>query len=313
MLRRLARLPSRIGSLSLTLGGYMFVCGCALGQAIPSAGFANNSTVDKRNTVQVTGCIGHVSGEVRFASKAGHLFVLTGQTEGLQKYDERELTIEGKMGDPIRTERPPIDSFDVSRIVKVFDVAKPKLNDLFAHTKTWHVETIKERGFKFAHPRTMTSATESQQWVQPLFVTAEGAAMVGKFNIPGDAYTNANLTGGSFTVFVNSEVRDRASCAQFAVAYGPADSTYQVGRLNYVLLETGSLAMQMSNSDYYFHIFENGQCYEFVFELVKDNPDVNDADCNVPVLSQKDDLNLIKPLLANISFFRPTVAQEPSR
>ena len=59
-------------------------------------------------------------------------------------------------------------------------------------------------------------------------------------------------------------------------------------------------------SDDYFHIFQNGMCYELAFELVTYNAHNADTGCNVPLLSAEDNLSLIKPLIARVSFFRPT-------
>jgi hypothetical protein len=80
-----------------------------------------------------------------------------------------------------------------------------------------------------------------------------------------------------------------------------------VGKLNYLKAVGGSAAMGTWYSDYYFHIFQSGLCYELTFELVEYNAQNTDAGCNIPLLSREDDLNLVKPLIANVSFFRPTV------
>jgi hypothetical protein len=72
-------------------------------------------------------------------------------------------------------------------------------------------------------------------------------------------------------------------------------------------MDGGSAAMGTWYSDYYFHIFQNGLCYELAFELVEFNAHNADTGCNIPLLSQENNLNLIKPLIASVSFFPPTV------
>ncbi len=61
------------------------------------------------------------------------------------------------------------------------------------------------------------------------------------------------------------------------------------------------------DSDYFFHIFQHGLCYELAFGLVEFSARNADTGCNIPLLSQEDELNLIKPLIASVSFFPPTV------
>jgi hypothetical protein len=66
-------------------------------------------------------------------------------------------------------------------------------------------------------------------------------------------------------------------------------------------MEGGGGGMGHWYSDYYFHIFQNGLCYELAFELDEYDAHVGPAACNVPLLSQQDELNLINPLIASVS------------
>lgn len=242
MTETLAHSPGRFWRLTLTLGCYVFSCSCALGQGKPTSGATTVLRVGERNTVQMRGCLGHISSQFRFASAAGGLFILTGHTKGLEKCDNREMTIEGKIGKPIPIAGnfEPMPSFEVTRIVKIFDIAQPKLNKSFTSTKGWHVETINDYGLKVSLPQSMTSAEKPPPSVPPEFATEEGEVVASSFNIPQDAYINANLLGGSFTIFVNGQIGERAGCMQFAAELGPPDSTYRVGRLQYLLDEGGA-------------------------------------------------------------------------
>lgn len=312
MTETLAHSIGAFWKFTLTLGCYAFSCSCALAQTRPNSGVTPVPRIGKRDTVQMRGCLGHSSSHFGFASAVRGSFILTGHTKGLGKYDNRELIIEGKMGKPIPIAGniEPMPSFEVARIVKIFEVAHPKLNKSFISTKGWHVETINDYGLKFSHPQSMTSAEESPPSVPSEFATEEGAVMASSFNVPGDAYTNANLLGGSFTMFVNGQVSERSGCMQFAVEMGSPDGTFRAGKHRYLLVRSGSVAGGGKwFSDYYFHIFQNGQCYEFAFELAKFSAHIADSGCNIPLLSEIDDMKLIKPLLASISFSRPTARQ----
>jgi len=106
--------------------------------------------------------------------------------------------------------------------------------------------------------------------LQPNFVTEEGAEVANSFAIPREAYANANLLGANFTIFVNRQLRNSASCIQVGQLGpdGEPPSEYTAGKLRYVKAQAGTAAMSTWYSDYYFHIFKNGLCYELAFEVV---------------------------------------------
>lgn len=269
---------------------------------------AADSRMDTPSRIQVRGCLGRVLDEYHFAPEPpGPWLVLTGHTAGLEKYIDRELTLEGSKGDSIRSEGyfDPVPSFEVTRIVKVFEKAGPVLSPAFTTRANWHAETNEKYGVKFARPLSMIAAEGPGPTLQPNFITNQDAEIVSSFGIPGTAYPNANLFGGSFTIFVNRGLKTRASCMQFG-QLGPRDeapSPYVASQLQYVKTETGSAAMGTWYSEYYFHTFQSGHCYEVAFELIEFNAHNADAGCNVPLLSDQDNLNLIKPLIESVSFF----------
>ena len=188
-------------------------------------------------------------------------------------------------------------SFGVSKLIEVSPKWKPRSSASFHDRSAWQRERNASYGVEFAHPHSMTSAPAPDQSVQANFVTDKDTETVSTFTIPGKTYPGANLNGGSFTILVNRDITNRESCLQVGIP-GPQDLPAS--------LFVGA-GMGTWYGDHYFHIFQNGLCYELAFELVEYNAHNAPAACNVPLLSQQDDQNLIKPLIASVSFFRPAV------
>jgi hypothetical protein len=312
MPERPVRGPVHFWRFALSLGFCFFTCSHVFGQANqPSAATVG----EMRSEVQVRGCLAHVLDRFHFATEAAERwgwFVLIGNTAGLEKDVDREMTLQGRKGQAIHIEGyfEPIPSFEVIRIVEVFEKPNPELSASFTNTTGWHAESNKEYGVRFAHPESMISAPNHSTTLEPNFVSGENVETVGTFIIPSEAYSGANLSTGSFSIFVNRNITNAESCKEFGRS-GPQERPavpFIVGTLQYAVMEGGGRGMGTWYGDSYFHIFQNGLCYEVAFELVEYNAHNAPAACNVPLLSREDNLNLIKPLLASISFFRPTVA-----
>lgn len=281
------------------------------GQEVDTKGHKAVSGGEKPDEVLVRGCLNHVLDQFHFAS--GDLdgwVVLTGNTAGLDKYVNQELLLEGSRGKPLRIEGyfDPIPSFEISRIVKVFEVAKPELAADFAEKSAWRTVTNQKYGVRFAHPESMTPSrgptpTESSPGAR------EGVETVGSFEIPRTAYANANLSRGSFTILVNHAEKTRISCMQLAKASSgdEGSSLYSVGNLRYLKTTDSNVGMGSWQLWSNFYIFRNGFCYEISFELAEYNAQNADTGCNIPLLSAEDNWDLIKSLIDGVSFFRPVV------
>lgn len=292
----------------------ILLCQFARGQVneTPQTG-STDSGRNKPGKIQARGCLGHVLDEFHFASEdLSGWVVLTGNTAGLESYVDREVTLEGSKGEPIRIEGyfDPIQSFEVSRIVKVFEKAEPELAPDFVENNTWVTETNKKYGVRFAHPKSMTTNTEtSPVREQSNFVTQQDTELVSSFEIPGKAYPNANLRSGTFTIFAKRNVPSQGGCGQFGdlAMSDEHPSSYAVGNLRYMRADGFDGGMGTWYLSNYFHIFRNGLCYELAFELVEYNAQNADTGCNIPLLSAEDNWDLIKPLVDSVSFFRPSV------
>jgi hypothetical protein len=260
--------------------------------------------------ITLRGCLGKWPNYFAFASETQEgLYALTGNTSGLEKYLDRELILEGHRTEDIEIDGyfKPFPALRVERIVKVVEKQTPNLSDSFKNRRSWLKETNRKYGVKFAHPKDMNVAAASDRQLAVNFATEEGTEVLGNFSIPATAYAKANFRGGTFSVFVDSKITARSSCLQFA-DLGPREeppASYRVGRLEYAMATAGDAAMGSWASDYSFHIFKNGSCFELAFELWEYNAHIADNGCNVPLLSEEDNLNLIKPLIAGVSFFPP--------
>jgi hypothetical protein len=312
MPERLMNCHLRAWGLLLYLLACSFVSVSVFAQSNQNPALPSDHPPQRENKITLKGCLGGGSDRFNFATTVAELpFILTGHISGLEKYLDREMILEGHEGDSISVEGffKPFPSFEVDRIVEVVEKRVPILSPSFSNSTAWHTETNKVYGVRFAHPDTMLAATVPDPNQLPNFVTEKDAETVSSFSIPGEAYSGANLRGGSFTIFVNRHISNQASCNQFGSS-GPQEvppSPFVVGKLRYMDMQGGGGGMGTWYGDRYFHTFQNGLCYELAFQLVTYNAHNADTGCNIPLLDEEDELKLIKPLLASVSFFPPSV------
>lgn len=298
----------------------LFACNPIVGQTNVGPSVSSDHAPQREKKATLKGCVEGGPDQFFLATdESAQSFALTGNTAGLEKYRNKEITVEGDVsGPPIRVDGyfEPFHSFQVGRIVKISSQREPDLSPSFSNTSTWHIERNEKYGVEFAHPESMTSAPDRSPTLGPNFVTGENVETVSSFTIPVETYSGANFAGGSFSIFVNRNITNADSCKEFGNTSSqehPA-APFVVGTLQYTNMEDGSAAMGTWYEYSYFHIFQNGLCYEVEFELVEYNAHNAPTACNVPLLSREDNLNVIKPLLTRVSFFQPTVVvlKEPS-
>jgi hypothetical protein len=319
MSERPKRVPFLRGAFALWLGVYLFACNPIVGQTSVSPSVSSDGEQQTEKKATLRGCVEGGPDQFFLATdESAQSFALTGNTAGLEKYRNREITVEGDgSGAPIRVDGyfEPFHSFQVSRIMEVSAQREPRLSSSFSNTSAWHIERKEKYGVEFAHPESMTSATDRSPTLEPNFVTSESVETVGSLTIPSETYPGANFAGGSFSIFVNRNITNADSCKEFGKTGSqehPA-APFVVGALQYTNMEDGSAAMGTWYEYSYFHIFQNGLCYEVAFELVEYNAHNAATACNVPLLSRQDNLNVIKPLLAGVSFFQPKVTVSKAR
>ena len=312
MVERLMHCLLRARGLAPYLLACFLACSSALAQSNQTPALLQDRSSQKESKITLRGCLAGTPARLYFATTAADgSFILTGHTSGLEKFIGREVSLEGRRGDPIPVDGffEPFPSFEVDRIVEVIENRVPSLSPSFSNSSAWHAEKNKTYGVQFAHPDSMFADPALDPNLEPNFVVEKDTETVSNFTIPGGAYAGANLRGGSFTIFVNRNITNPLTCRQFGRSdpQGLGTAPLVAGKIEYTQMETAGAAMGTWDSEYYFHIFENGLCYELAFELVEYNAHNADTGCNIPLLSRQDNLNLIKPLLASVSFFPPAV------
>ena len=312
MSERLKHVPLLRGAFALWLGACLFACNPIVGQTNVTSTVSSDHAPQNEKKTTIRGCVEEGLDQLFLATdESAQPFALTGKTSGLEKYINKEITVEGdRSGPPIRVDGyfEPFHSFQVSRIVEVSAQREARLSSSFSNTSAWHTERNEKYGVEFAHPASMTSAPDRSPTLEPNFVTSESVETVGSLTILSEIYPGANFAGGSFSIFVNRNITNADSYKEFGKTGSQEHQAapFVVGSLQYTNMEDGSAAMGTWYEYSYFHIFQNGLCYEVAFELVEYNAHNAATACNVPLLSRQDNLNLIKPLLAGVSFFQPT-------
>src|SRR5207245_11761623 len=132
-----------------------FLCVSTFAQSNENLPLPSDRASHKENKITVRGCLGGGPDRFDFAAfGTDRSFILTGHTSGLEKYMGREMTLEGRRGDPIPVEGffEPFPSFEVDRIVEVIEKREPSLSASFTDTSAWHTEKNKMYGVQFAHP-----------------------------------------------------------------------------------------------------------------------------------------------------------------
>lgn len=270
----------------------LLACTCAFAQA-------------NRNIV-LSGCLsGGPRAYVLAATDTGQVYALTGNTAALAQYVEREISVAGNLNRP--TQLSP--SFHVLGLKRVFDRPQPTLNASFGDSSHWQQESSPEYGIEFAHPPRWTSVPDLESsMLQPNFAANQSVIVIGSFPIPIDLYPGSNFVGGTFGLFVNPAITNPQSCSEF----GDGDPRLRSARLahtiQYTVFKSRGGAMGTNYLHQYLHTFQNGLCYEIGFELAEVNTANYDAGCTIPAISESDESKIIDPLLAAISFRRPTIA-----
>jgi hypothetical protein len=288
----------------------LLLCGHAFGQA--SRGQANSAKLspDQTKKITLTGClVARRSAQFPLSlDTQDGFFVLTGQTDGLEQYDKREVALEGSRGPDVSIEGFPstFSSFGVTKLFKVIPKREVKLDPSFTNGASWQVETFKDYGVRVARPESMSAADEPDPELNPNFVSQEDSETVASFRIPDAAYPYANFLGGAFTIFVNRHVTNAGSCLQFGQAVDR--SFFSRGNLHYSESQDSGAGMGHGYGYFSFHIFQHSLCYELSFKL--DTYYRDDDDC-APKLSAEDERNLVEPLLVGVSFVPPSVPAEP--
>jgi len=163
-------------------------------------------------------------------------------------------------------------------------------------------------GVSFVYPSAYNFEAEHYAYLSsPDFANAEGAVVFGTVEIPATLYPGTNFSGGEFAVSVSRAITNSAACNQFAT--GEPESTVTVNGVSYSVSKRATGGMGHWQSYKILHTYQNGFCYEFMFEI--DGYNRGNLEDPASVREFSDAPKIQDTLLAGISFFRPT-AKPPS-
>lgn len=237
-------------------------------------------------------------------------YKLTGNTSPLIKYAWREVSIEGA----IEESRSPFPLFHITRLKQVLDIPQPRLTPSLQDSSLWQRETNAKYGIEFLHPRAWGRIPDPDwSMVRPNFAADNGAVIVGRFSMPRDLYPDSNFVGGTFGIFVNPQITNAQSCAQFGDADPRLLSSSTAGNIEYSVYAITGGAGGTSYGHRDFHTFQNGLCYQISFEFAEWNTANSDTGCTVPVLKEADEIKIVDPLLAAVAFSKPTASVLPNQ
>lgn len=272
--------------------------------------------------IRLRGCVGKWTANFSLATATPEadvpdgVYALTGNTAGFEKYIGRELVLEGLRGQEVGVQGfdKPFPGFSVEQVVEVVPRQTPRLSPAFLDRASWREEKYDEHGVKFAHPAAMEAIPVQQEQAGPVgsnFVNSQGMELVGEFNIPDTTYAKTNFRGGRFAVFVNDTL-NRTTCNQFnePSSEEPGVRRFATQGTQYAETVIGSAAMGQSGTSYAFHTFQNEVCYEIAFDVSMFSAHNSEAACNVPLLSEEDEMALMKPLLESVAYFPRKISED---
>jgi hypothetical protein len=255
------------------------------------------------SAISVLGCLDRQQPHDFFLSdEEGNLYTLTGVTSDLIKHVGEEIRIEGTRDESTK----PLPSLHVIGFQQVFTAPSPSLSSSFTNTAAWRTDRNQAYGLKFSHPE---SFPNSKAAVSANFPDDDGTATLGSFEMPSEIYAGTNFVGGSFTLSVSPKITNRASCKQFGTFDPKYLSSATENGIEYAVSTELSAAAGTAYTYYYFHAFQNGLCYEAAFDFGEFNTRNRDLGCRVASLSDRDEWNVIRPLIRAVSFVPPALPQ----
>jgi hypothetical protein len=256
--------------------------------------------------VTVTGCVLGSAERFDLAEESKSTPTrLIGHTSELAKY--------AAAGYPVTIRGTLDESTDPATITIIFakahSIPMARLARAFSNSSNWKSERDVKNGIKYAHPGYLVAAAVDSEPLDPDFVDENGSVTLRSLEIPPDIYPNSNFAGGTFGIFVNSNIENQESCEQFGSNDPEFISSQIIAGVRYTTRIRGSIAgggrYVIENS---FHTFEHGLCYGVQFEYYVSNPRIADQGCMTPVLTEKDKQHIVELLIGKISFFQPSPA-----
>jgi len=272
-----------------------------------AAAKSRGQSLGEKAQTTVVGCVIAGSGDQKLFADGQHEYVLTAETpaleESLKATDNKQMRLRGFVDDSAG----PQPTFEVTQVLGMVERPKPKISPGWADAAKWQTKRNRHYGVEFKHPAESPVVENSQAGVtleETNFVAADGTIPLGGFPIPRETYPDSNFVGGGFALSVNPEITNRASCEQFGDFDPRSFSTRKIRHVRYTEMESGDAAMGTGYERQYFHTFQNGQCYEFAFEVARFATASADDGCMISELQEEDVTALVAPILERVSFPR---------
>ena len=289
----------------------------AIAIAVPLRNWAQTSQQKNptSSVVEVVGCVDRKEGRFELTNAFWWVvYYLTGRTAGLEKHIGDEVTLHGlEVPSPAPStpatsteeRRPP--TLDVTSVEFMVHKNPEGVRPILGNLDTWVSYGNPLHGIRLRYPATFGDASSEYTQSQTNFAGQEpitGNSIV-NVSIPTDTYPESNFVGGGFTVFVDPRIQSEGTCKQFRSFWPEHTGSTTVDRVNYSrTLEVG-VAMGTAGATYYFHTFQNGLCYEFVFNFAEENGGGMDVPCSIQWVSEDNDFELMRSVLSTVSFQIP--------
>ncbi len=186
--------------------------------------------------------------------------------------------------------------------VKELPEPRAKLSPAIAKTADWRKYSDKVHGIAYSVPVTFpTWEAQDKQHFETGFVDKENVATLARFEIPRDAWGSSNFVAGELAVYANSKITNVSGC--YPLQESEVDVEHSADELirGVRFVHDQESSVPPEEFDYY-HVFQNGRCYEIVFDFAFTRLGADDLGCMVPIIDPE---SLIKPVLSGISFFKP--------
>jgi hypothetical protein len=189
-------------------------------------------------------------------------------------------------------------------VASVKELPEPtaKLSSAIAKTADWRKYADKVHGIAYSIPVAFPPwEAQDAQHFETGFVDKENVATLARFEIPRDAWGSSNFVGGELAVYANPKITNVSGC--YPLHESEVDVEHSADELirGVRFVHDQESSVPPEEFDFY-HVFQNGRCYEIVFDFAFDRIGANDLGCMIPIMDPE---SLIKPVLSGISFFKP--------
>jgi hypothetical protein len=221
-------------------------------------------------------------------------------TGNISKLDQAYVQVSGTLI-PSDDRVFPDGTIDVASVKELPELSA-KLSPAIAKSTDWRKYADKVHGIAYSIPG-MFPPWESQdeQHFETKFVDKENVATLARFEIPRDAWGSSNFVAGELALYTNSKITNVSGCYQLQES--EADDEHSADELirGVRFVHDQESSVPPEEFDFY-HVFQNGRCYEIVFDFSFTRLGGDDRGCMVPIMDPE---SLIKPVLSKMSFFEP--------